>query len=285
MIQSSSAAPPMDLQVTKKMLRALAPLPDTAMHLLTLLNDPNVSLRRVADLAARDVGISASLLRMANSALFGLRGSVGSIADAVRIIGTAQVRLLVLASGVSWAAQKELALYGLPAGAFMRHSELVANLTMTLAHDRRCTSIGVAYSAGLLHDIGKVILNGVAQQHMPGKKVSLEEQIAEQSCTLWAAEVALFGSNHADVGRQLAEIWSLPVELGDALALHHEANLDDDVQPLAVCVNIANSVASTVDPEYPALNRATAITPPAWVNMDQLFSMARHCGFEVARTA
>src|SRR5579871_6077279 len=158
---ADSGTPP--LQVTKRMLQGLAPLPDTALRLLALLNNADVSLREVATLATRDVGISASFLRMANSPMFGRRGSVGAVIDALRIIGITHARLLVLASGVSQIAQRELPLYGLAAGAFMKHSELVANLTMLVAREGGYPNIGLAYSTGLLHDIGKVILNGQPQ--------------------------------------------------------------------------------------------------------------------------
>src|SRR5579875_1386851 len=117
-VQGAPGGGAVDARITKKMLQALAPLPDTAMRLLALLDDPDVPLREIANVAVRDVGISATMLRMANSAMFGLRGRVGSIGDALRIIGTAQARLLVLASGISQTAQKELPLYGLAAGSF-----------------------------------------------------------------------------------------------------------------------------------------------------------------------
>src|SRR5581483_6036491 len=78
------------LQLTSRMLQNLAPLPDTATRLLALLNDPNVSLQRVADVASRDVGITAAFLRMANSPLFGLRGRIGTVTNAIRVIGMVQ---------------------------------------------------------------------------------------------------------------------------------------------------------------------------------------------------
>ena len=92
------------LQVTNKMLRMLAPMPATAMQLLNLLANADVSLQKLSDVAVRDVGVSTALLRCANSATFGLRGTIGSITDAIRVIGTAQTRMVVLASGVSQVA-------------------------------------------------------------------------------------------------------------------------------------------------------------------------------------
>jgi HD-like signal output (HDOD) protein len=114
------------------------------------------------------VPIPAALTAPTTAAILGMRGRVGSISDALRLIGTAQARLVVLTCGVAQAGKKELPFYYLPAGAFMRHSELTASLSMIVAQRMQLPDIGVAYSAGLLHDIGKVILNGLAAEGSQG---------------------------------------------------------------------------------------------------------------------
>lgn len=276
----SSHNAPVTLQITKKMLRALAPLPDTAIQLLSLLNDQDVSLRKVADLAVRDVGISASLLRMANSAVFGLRGKVGNISDALRVIGTAQARLLVLASGVAQTAQRELPLYKLPANAFMRHSELVANLTMMIAQDARYANIGLAYSAGLLHDLGKVILNGLAvRQAEDTSVVPLAEEMRSRQCTMLEAESLIFGGDHAQVSYQLAELWALPEELATAIASHHEHLQPDPARILPYCLMLANGLAAQIDPTYPKLSEPVDTTLPDWLSEAKITQTAVHCGY------
>lgn len=277
------AAPPatIDSRITKKMLQALAPLPDTAMRLLALLDDPDVPLREISNVAVRDVGISATMLRMANSSMFGLRGRVGSISDALRVIGTAQARLLVLASGISQIAQKELPLYSLAAGSFMRHSELVANLTMYTTTEARYPNMGIAYSAGLLHDIGKIVINSLARQQ--GTVRSFEATMRERGCSLLEAEVALCGSDHAQVGRQLGELWSLPAELSQAIALHHGAPAKDDL--LSWSVIIANGVASAVDPKYPAINHAGELPQTDLVDVAKILAAGEQFLGEAARSA
>lgn len=271
------------LQLTSRMLQNLAPLPDTATRLLALLNDPEVSLQRVADIASRDVGITAAFLRMANSPLFGLRGRIGTVTNAIRVIGMVQARLLVLASGVSQIAQRDLAQYGLVAGVFMRHSEFVANLTMSIAQDRHYPNIGLAYTAGLLHDIGKVILNGHAQRQ--GVKGTVEARLREQGGSLSEAEQALFGADHAEIGRQLTVIWVLPEEIGDALAHHHTVDPDASQLSLAAYVRLANQVACTLDAEYPAAHHPVQIAIPAWINMEKMDQMAIECGFSQKASA
>jgi HD-like signal output (HDOD) protein len=268
------------LQITKKMLRSLAPLPDTAIQLLSLLNDPDVSLRKVADLAVRDVGISAALLRMANSAVFGLRGKVGNISDALRVIGTSQARLLVLASGVAQNAQRELPLYGLPANAFMRHSELTANLTMVVALAARYPNIGLAYSTGLLHDLGKVILNGLAVKQAEGTRlVPIAEVMRIRKLTLLEAETALFGADHTGITCQLAELWSLPEELGAAIAIHDQPVRADPENMLPYCLMLSNGLAAEIDTSYHRLSEQQDTTLPDWLSREKISDTAVHCGY------
>jgi HD-like signal output (HDOD) protein len=274
------------LQITKKMLRALAPLPDTAIQLLALVNDPEVSLRKVAEVAVRDAGISASLLRMANSAVFGLRGKVGSISDALRVIGMEQARYLVLASGVAQSAQRELPLYRLPANAFMRHSELTANLTMSIALEAHYPHIGLAYSTGLLHDLGKVILNSLAVKKAEDTRmVAISEVMRMRGRNLLEAETELFGADHAQVTCQLVSLWALPEAMGEAIAVHHQPLRPNPTDMLPYCLMLANELAAEIDADYPCLSELTYTSLPDWLSREKVNQAAAHCGYKTARSA
>lgn len=272
------------LQVTNKMLRMLAPMPATAMQLLNLLANSDVSLQKLADVAVRDVGVSTALLRCANSATFGLRGTIGSITDAIRVIGTAQTRMVVLASGISQFAMREMPIYELPPGAFTAHSELVANATMSVARSAGMSNTGLAYSTGLLHDLGKIVLSGLALANDPHPATLAKEMKARQ-CTLLAAEEGMFGADHAHVGKQLAELWALPPELADAVGRHHEAQECTLANMLGYCVMLGNVVAGIVDPSYPRLSNARDVALPDWLDLDQVYDAALHCGLNISKPA
>jgi putative nucleotidyltransferase with HDIG domain len=263
------------LNITKKMLQSLAPLPATAVQLLALLDNPHTTLRQMAEVASKDVGIAAAILRMANSAILGMRGRVGTISDALRLIGTSQARLIVLTCGVAQMGQKELRFYGLASGTFMRHSELVATLTMTIAREVNYGDIGVAYSAGLLHDIGKVIINGLALDAGPSSPQSLQflDAIRNPVAPMIEIEQDCFGTDHPNVGRDLSAHWALPLEIGDAIWLHHSST-DAGVPTLASFVALANATAGEVDPNYPAAHRAPMPMNPI-VPIEPLVSLAQ----------
>jgi putative nucleotidyltransferase with HDIG domain len=266
------ATPSISINITRMTLEALAPLPTTVMRLLPLLDDPDVPLRHMADVMVRDVGISASVLRVANSPVYGLQKRVGTVSDAIRVIGTSQVRLLVIASGVSQAARTGMPIYSLEPGNFLRHSELVANLAMYVAHDLSYSNIGLAYSTGLLHDIGKVVINGLAQQYS-SEPTSCESEMKAQECTLMEAERSLYRVDHADIGRQLVELWSLPPELAEAIALHHDIARATG-KSLTQCVSIANVVAGLADPKYPASNKVSEMPAVDAVDLEKLQATA-----------
>ncbi|MGH2410480.1 MAG: HDOD domain-containing protein, partial [Chloroflexota bacterium] len=261
---SGIPTPAVPIQITKRMLQSLAPLPATAVRLLAMLQDPNAPLRRIADVASQDIGISAAILRMANSPVLGMRGRVGSIGEALTLIGTEQARLIVLSCGVARAGQKELPLYGLEAGAFMRHSELVASLTMGIARQLSYAAVGVAYSAGLLHDIGKVILNGMALQagiEDPTYQ-RFSRAIQGPDPDVLSLERQCFGSDHPSAGRDAAVHWALPPEIIEAIERHH-GTVDGGEPDLPAFLALANTVAGEVDPAYPRARRAPLPERPA----------------------
>jgi HD-like signal output (HDOD) protein len=274
---TSGDQPAPKLQVTNRMLRMLAPMPATAMHLLNLLANPDISLQKLADVAVRDVGVSTALLRCANSASFGLRRTIGSITDAIRVIGTSQTRMVVLASGISQVAMREMPLYELPAGGFTAHSELAANAAMSVARAAGLGNIGLAYSAGLLHDLGKVVLGGLAKS-LDQSPAVLSQTMLDHGCSLLEAEEMILGANHATIGRQLAELWSLPEDLGQAIGRHHEPQEPLPATMLAYCTMMGNSLAGLIDPTYTRLSNASSIPIPEWIDIDDVCASAAHCG-------
>jgi len=272
---SEAPTPVVPFQITKKMLQSLAPLPETAVRMLAMLQDPDASLRRIAEVASQDVGIAAAILRMANSPALGMRGRVGSISEALALIGTEQARLVVLSCGVAQAGKKELRLYGLAAGAFLRHSELVANLTMNIARQARFSATGVAYSAGLLHDIGKVILNGLAvQEDLDSPRFQqFSQALRAPDARIENLERTCFGIDHASAGGDAAAHWALPSEIADAIVLHHTCG-DDSSQSLPAFVALANAIAGEVDPAYPPAHRAPRPVCPV-VPAEPLVTLAK----------
>ena len=253
-------------------LRDLVPMPSTTLELLALLDDPQADLRRLTAVAKRDVALSALLLRQANSPYFGIPGHVGNLSDAIKLIGTDQTRLVVLTSGIASLTQRRLAVYGLSKQVFMRHSADVAALTLTIAHRTHSTSTSYAYSAGLLHDVGKVVLNDLAlAANSAGSVDNLFSAPSEQPLhDILADERQFFGTDHASIGQQIADMWRLPSTIGEAIGHHHDDHGGQEPE-LANFIAIANAIAAGADSAYPRSQQPPMPGDPI-VPVDQLFT-------------
>jgi putative nucleotidyltransferase with HDIG domain len=270
-----ASVPQQPIRVTRELLHALAPMPATAMQLLAALDDPDAPLRTIGDLASRDVGISAALLRMANAPAFGTGKQVGDIPEALRVIGTGQARLVVLAFGIAAVSRRELLVYGLPAGSFLRHSEITANVAAAICRQLSLPDAGVAYAGGLLHDVGKVLLNALADREMVAsasyRTLAVGMRAAAEPAL--ALEQRAFGTDHAKVGRDIALLWRLPDSLVEALARHHTVE-GSEPGSMGSIIALANAVAGQVDEDYPAAQRAPLPVQPL-VPVEPLLTLAQ----------
>lgn len=245
------------------------------LHLLCLLDDPDAPLRAVAAAAARDVALAARMLRLANSAQYGLARAVGDINTALQVIGTAQTRHLVLASGVMDMANGGLPFYGLTDRAFRQHCEQVGTLSMFVARTLQYGDLGLAYSAGILHDMGKVAINALVKTEIRVSAEMVADVVSTCDGHLDHIEYAFCRIDHAQAGGELAELWHLPVELGRALARHHAPLPEGEERSLLACVTIANALASALDPTYPPPNRIDTLPGSPAVDVAALLEDAR----------
>lgn len=176
------------------------------------------SLAAVGSLVSQDVGISAKLLQMANSALVGLRKPASTPAQAVRILGADLTRTLVLAADL-FSRYNPHALKPFSIEAVWEHSQAVAELAAAIAVAERADE-KVAREcalAGLFHDIGRLTL--ASQLTGPYKEVL--SRMRGENLTAVEAERAVLGTSHAEVGAYLLGLWGLPDGLVEAVAWHH----------------------------------------------------------------
>lgn len=199
-------------------IRKLPSLPAIYEELVAALQGDGASFSRVARIVSRDVAITAQLLKLVNSAYFGLKNHVTAIDQALRFLGIETFKSLVLT----------LDLFGqyddgsIPSGIlhrFYHHSLQVATVAREIAAELHPED-GVsdrAYTAALLHDVGKLVMAAnLADRYIP---LLQEEQRAALS--LCEAERDAFGTTHADVGAYLLELWRFPEDLVAGVAAHH----------------------------------------------------------------
>lgn len=222
-------------------VKNLPAVSQAALRLVTLLDQPAVSNEDVVMVLKYDNVLTAKLLRACNSPYFGFEEKIASVEQAVLILGHQQILHMVLSLAFGGAMSITLPGYAMEARELWSHSltaavaaEQLANCGLLLEADPR-----VAFTAGLLHDIGKLALNQVldeaAQSAVRG--CMLQGQLSRN-----AAEKEILGTDHAEVGACLLQNWHLPDEIVEAVLNHHRPTTVPEPQ-VSVFVHVADCLA------------------------------------------
>jgi putative nucleotidyltransferase with HDIG domain len=221
---------------------ALPSRPGVYMELNRVLSDPDWQPNQVSAVLERDVAMSAKVLQLANSALFGLTSTVTSVRDAVMYLGVDTIRSLSLtAEAFAKVAPRGSADFSLDK--FQAHAMLVARITASILPAGRTQQEAV--TAALLHDIGKLVLISDGGRRW----VQLNEQARRRKLPVHVVEEETDGVTHAHIGAHLLSLWGLPDEIVEAVAHHHDPGSVDGLAFDGVAaVHIANGLANEMIP-------------------------------------
>jgi HD-like signal output (HDOD) protein len=223
-------------------LREIKSFPQFVMETLRKLNDPASSASDVAMSLSRDEGLVLRTLKLANSAAYGMSRQISDIPEAIALLGYKNISNVVLAATVYSVMDKGLSGYALDRGELWRHSLTAAYAARYIAQSTRKALPEEAYVGGLVHDVGKVVLNDYVRFGY-GIIVKLVE---EEHIPFTEAETKVLGFDHAIVGSLLVDRWDLPKEYYYSTLFHHKPNeLDTDFkkyQPLVDIVSVANAM-------------------------------------------
>jgi HD-like signal output (HDOD) protein len=199
-------------------MTSLPSLPSLYGDLMTALEAKEPSLQHIGAIVGRDVEMTAKILQLVNSEHFGLRTEVTSPTQAISLLGVETLRALMLSVHVFSAFHDERRkIVDLPQ--LSRHSLATGALAKALTRSRGDSSrlADCAFTAGLLHDAGKVVLaSSLAEAY--GEVIALA---ARERLPLWQAEHDRFGCTHAEVGAYVLSLWGLPDAIAEAVAWHH----------------------------------------------------------------
>ncbi|MBW2058927.1 MAG: HDOD domain-containing protein [Deltaproteobacteria bacterium] len=219
--------------------RSVTWMPIAATKLFKLLQDPHVRIRDVTETAELDPGLTADLLRLANSSIYSWARRIGSIQEAVLRLGTDKVFELVVASVAATLAKGGIKGYGLPPGELWRHSVAVAIGACELSAALNLDSSKYTFTSALLHDIGKIVLGTFVQiDAVPITALAFEKNVPFEE-----AERRVLGIDHAEVGAFLLECWNLPEELVDVVRWHHQPEHFLDEPGPADLVHVADALS------------------------------------------
>lgn len=200
---------------------------------------PDTGAVDIARSVMADQGLTANVLKLANSAAYGHRRRVTTVSDAVVIMGMSAVKSLAISAHTSELLNRALPGYALGRGELWRHSLNVAFICRAIARDPGAQAREEAFVAGLLHDMGKVLLSGFLGEDFD----TLTRAAHETRSPLNECERDLLGFDHADLGARLTHEWRFPGRLVEAIGVHHHPD-DARLAPgLAACVSTADAVA------------------------------------------
>ncbi|MCW8893114.1 MAG: HDOD domain-containing protein, partial [Deltaproteobacteria bacterium] len=230
----------LEFQTLINSIPLLPTLPESYSNVRSCIVDDEVDIEKMANYISQDVAIASALLHWANSALFGQRFQVDTIKKAIVVLGTDIVENLVLSEAVNRTLAEQIPVVeGFDFAKFKKHSMATAvisrllikslHLTDFVRHDR-------AFVAGLLHDMGKL----AAVSFFPEQFATAIENAKKRRCPLPEAEIAVYGTQHAEIGAFLAEWWALPPFIVNAICWHHQPQSTPVEEDVIAAAHVAN---------------------------------------------
>ena len=224
-------------------VKSVPSLPSVVMKLRKYLNDPDVGFDELAKVIQYDPGLTANVLQLANSAYFGWAGTISSVKDAITRLGTNRIFQMVLCMSVAPLVSKPIKGYDMDAGSLWEHSIAVAVCAEQLALKLKLKEAREAFTAGLLHDMGKVVLGTFVEvDDEPIREIVRSDQLAFNE-----AERMVLGIDHAEVAAALLEDWQLPPEVVASARYHHEpGKAPEENQTMVDLIHVADILCLNV---------------------------------------
>jgi len=236
----------------------LPTLPEVANRLLRIINDPTTTAVDVANLISRDLSLTSKVLRLANSAFYGIPRTVTTVQNAVVILGLKVINTMVFSITVvkmfPGDGRNEL----FSRKKFWAHSLACAVLSRQLALRMRKFTLfdpEECFCAGLIHDIGRIVLD----QYFHENFLKAIQKGMEESISLTQAENEIFGFNHSDVGDWLTSRWELPQDIRVPIVFHHSPGKTEYAREITTLVHLADGLCYDLGYALPGLEVKPAL--------------------------
>jgi putative nucleotidyltransferase with HDIG domain len=216
-------------------VRSFPGMPATSTKLLKMLKDPDSSAAQIEDVLKYDPGLTANILKLTNSAYFGIPTKVSSVKQAVVLLGWKRLLQLVMTMCMSTVMKKSVPGYDLSHGELWRHSVAVSVAAESVVKALKIPGADEVFTAALLHDVGKLVLGDFVKDDIHKIDTMVSKGIAFE-----VAEFIVLGIDHANIGARILEKWAFPEHLVNAVRWHHDPEKCENHCIFSDIIHVAN---------------------------------------------
>jgi putative nucleotidyltransferase with HDIG domain len=220
-------------------VRAMPPLPQSVIQILEIVNNDKSSSQELAKVFERDPTLAVNILKLANLPVYGYTSRISTINHAIVCLGLKMVKSIALTSCTHEMLNKEIPAYSLGEGMLWQHAISCATCARIISQRIGYKDNEEAYIAGLLLDIGKIILSGFAEDEFN----QVSERAEKNKISFNIAEQEVLGFGHPQVGGRIIKKWNLPSALVEAVQYHHQPNNTKTHKTLAHIVHLADAIS------------------------------------------
>lgn len=217
----------------ENVINFIPPIPAVIVELLKTLDDENANMSTIARVIAKDPPMSMNVLKVANSAFYRLANKVSNVDHAVKMLGVKEISMICVSCGAYQALKPARDVGTFSLQEFWKHSVATGVIARTLCKELSVGDRQTIYFGGLLHDIGKVVLDRFAHD-----VYKIVMQITQDECIpMIEAEKNIIGESHDEVGGIIMEKWKFPFVLADIARFHHNlsASPEESLSSVALC--------------------------------------------------
>lgn len=230
---------------------AFPSMPKAAIKLRALLSEKDVSIDEIERILRHDPGLAANVLRLANSAFFGLPAKVTTLKHAVVLLGVKRFSKIAVAACMNKIVDTAVEGYGLSPGELWLHSIAVSTTAEALAKNRKLDETNDFFTPALLHDMGKLVLGKFVKAEQP--KI---DSLVVKGVPFVIAEKEVLKTDHAEIGALILSKWSFPDDLVNAVRWHHypegleNSNLHPEIVYIANLLCHSNDDSEPVEEQF-----------------------------------
>jgi len=238
----------MEKELLKKKIQSiiqLPALPAIAIEIINMVEDPRTSASMLGRVISKDQVLTAKVLKIANSPFYGFSRKIATIDFAIIVLGFDTLKEVVMSVSLISSLSKKLT-REFNSRQFWDHSIACGVIARALARNHGYRVIGEVFIAGLLHDIGILIIN----QYLFNEYKEIVKLIKQEKISLEDAEMRVLGVTHGEIGSWLAEKWNFPGQLVNTIAFHHHPIQSEQYREIVSIIHMADVLCQKLDNGY-----------------------------------